>query len=158
MPIEYIPRTRDLYDPLPPYRWTDNRHLPVPWTPLRKPLADCRVMLIASGGVYVDGQQPFHFKDDASTRIIPSDTPIERLRVAHFGYPTADAEKDPNCVFPLERLRELAGDGTIGGLAPQALTFMGGIYSRRRVTEALIPVVVDKVKQQNVDLCYIVPA
>lgn len=158
MPIDYIPRTRELYDPLPPYRWTDNRGLPVPWTPLAKPPADCRVALVASGGIHVNGQAPFHFKDDASIRTIPSNTPTRHLRVSHFGYPTADAEKDPNCVFPLERLREMVADGTIGELAPEAITFMGGIYSQRRVTEELIPAVVAKVKQQNVDLCYIVPA
>ena len=158
MPVDYIPRTRELYDPLPPYRWTDNRALPVPWTPITKPLARCRVALVASGGVYVEGQQPFHFRDDASIRLVPADTAMDRLRVAHFGYPTSDAEKDPNCVFPLERLREMVADGTIGGLAPSAVTFMGGIYSQRRVMEELVPAVLEKVKQHNVDLCYIVPA
>jgi D-proline reductase (dithiol) PrdB len=158
MPIDYIPRTRELYDPLPPYRWTDNGGLPVPWTPLEKPLAECRVALVASGGVHTHDQPPFHFKDDASIRIVPSDIDVALLRVAHFGYPTADAESDPNCVFPIERLRELAADGTIGSLAADCVTFMGGIYSQRRVAEQLIPAVVDKVKQQNVDLCYLVPA
>jgi D-proline reductase (dithiol) PrdB len=158
VPIDYIPRTRELYDPLPPYRWTDNRGLPIPWTPLTKPLAECRVALVASGGVHTHDQPPFHFKDDTSIRIVPSDVDVALLRVAHFGYPTADAESDPNCVFPIERLRELVADGTIGSLAAESVTFMGGIYSQRRVMEDLVPAVVDKVKQQNVDLCYLVPA
>lgn len=157
-PVDYIPRTRELYDPLPPYRWTDNRAVDVPWTALATPLRDCRVALVASGGVYADGQEPFHFKDDASIRVVPSDTPMRQLRVAHFGYPTAGVEDDPNCVFPLERLREMVADRTIGALSPQAITFMGGIYSQRRVIEELVPRIVDKVKQQNVDLCYLVPA
>lgn len=158
MPIDYIPRTRELYSPLPPYRWTDNRHLAVPWTPLTKPLQNSRVSLIASGGVHLDTQTPFHFKDDTSIRLIPTDTATGRLRIAHFGYPTADAQDDPNCVFPIDPVREMVADGTLGGLAPEAITFMGGIYSQRRVTEELIPAIVEKVKQQNVDLCYIVPA
>lgn len=158
MPIDYIPRTRELYDPLPPYRWTDNRDLPVPWTPLTKPLAECRVALASSGGVYLDGQEPFHFKDDTSMRAIPADADVARLRVAHFGYPTNDARADPNCVFPLERLRELAADGTIGELSPWAFTFMGGIYSQRRATEDLIPALVDRLKADEVDLLYLVPA
>jgi D-proline reductase (dithiol) PrdB len=156
--VEYIPRTRELYDPLPAYRWTDNRELAVPWAPLRKPLAQCRVALGGSGGVYVDGQAPFHFKDDTSMRVVPAGTDIGRLRVAHFGYPTADAENDPNCVFPLERMRELAADGTIGELSPRAFTFMGGIYSQRRIAEELIPQLVEEVKEDGVDLFYIVPA
>jgi len=158
MPIEYIPRTRELYDPLPPYRWTDNRKLPVPWTPMTKPLAESRVALVASGGVHLASQAPFHFKDDTSIRVVPTATPVSELRIAHFGYPTADAETDPNCVFPLDALKEMVADGTIGALAPEAVTFMGGIYSQRRVEEELVPAVVDRIKQQNVDLCYLVPA
>jgi D-proline reductase (dithiol) PrdB len=158
MPIDYIPRTRELYDPLPAYRWTDNRALAVPWTPLRKPLSECRVALGASGGIYVAGQEPFHFRDDTSMRVIPSSTRTEDLRIAHFGYPTRDAELDPNCVFPLDRLRELEADGTIGELSPRAFTWMGGVYSQRRVTEELIPELVSKVKEDDVDLFYIVPA
>ncbi|MFN2375033.1 MAG: glycine/sarcosine/betaine reductase selenoprotein B family protein [Candidatus Binatia bacterium] len=158
MPVDYIPRTRELYDPLPAYRWSDLRGQPVPWTPLAKPLSECRVALGSSGGVYVEGQEPFHFKDDASMRVVPADTDVARLRVAHFGYPTADAERDPNCVFPLDRLRELAADGTIGELSPRAFTFMGGIYSQRRVAETLIPALVENLKEDDVDLFYIVPA
>jgi D-proline reductase (dithiol) PrdB len=158
MPVDYIPRTRELYDPLPAYRWTDNRALAVPWAPLRKPLSKCRVALGSSGGVYVSGQEPFHFRDDTSLRVVPSATRTEDLRVAHFGYPTHDAELDPNCVFPLERLRELAADGTIGELSPRAFTWMGGIYSQRRVLDELVPELVSKVKEDDVDLFYIVPA
>jgi len=66
--------------------------------------------------------------------------------------------EDPNCVFPLERLREMAGDGTIGEVAPTALTFMGGIYSQRRVGEELIPPIIEQLRADNVDLFYLVPA
>jgi D-proline reductase (dithiol) PrdB len=158
VPIDYIPRTRELYSPLPPYRWTDNRAKEVPWTPLTKPLEECRVALVGSGGIHLAMQPPFHFKDDASYRLIPTDTPVSELRIAHFGYPTGDADSDPNCVFPLDALRGLAADGTIRELAPEAITFMGGIYSQRRVLEELVPPVVEKIKQLNVDLCYLVPA
>lgn len=157
-PVDYIPRTRELYEPLPPYRWTDNRALAVPWTPLGKPLAECRVALASSGGIHLEGQPAFHFKDDASMREIPSDVDVSRLRVAHFGYPTRDAESDPNCVFPIERLRELAADGTIGELGPRAFTFMGGIYSQRRVLADLVPELLAKVKEDAIDLFYLVPA
>lgn len=158
MPIDYIARTRELYEPLPPYRWTDNRGLPIPWTPLAKPLSECRVALGASGGIYVEGQQPFHFKDDTSLRAIASDVDFARLRVAHFGYPTGDAAKDPNCVFPLERLREMVADRTIGELAPTALTFMGGIYSQRRVQQELIPPIIEQLRAERVEFFYLVPA
>jgi len=158
VPVDYIERTRELYAPLPPYRWSDNRGLPVPWASVAKPLASCRVALGASGGVYVEGQQPFHFKDDTSLRMIPSNVDFARLRIAHFGYPIGDAASDPNCVFPLERLREMVTDRTIGELAPTALTFMGGIYSQRRVHEELIPPLLQQLQAEKVELFYLVPA
>lgn len=158
MPVDYIPRTRDLYDPLPAYRWTDNRDRPIPWTPMARPLSQSRVALGASGGVYGRGQERFHFKDDTSIRVLPSDSDVSSLQVAHFGYPTAQVRLDPNCVFPLDRLRELEADGTIGELSPRAFTFMGGIYSQRRVEEELVPRLIEELKEDDVDLFYIVPA
>ena len=158
MSVAYIPRTRELYDPLPPYRWADNRSQLVPWAPISKPLSECRVALASSGGVFLEGQEPFQFEDDTSLREIPVDTDMAQLRVAHFGYPTGDAQRDPNCVFPLERLRELVNEGVIGSLSPRAFTFMGGIYSQRRVKEELIPPLLAKVKEDNIDLFYLVPA
>jgi len=158
MPVAYIPRTRELYHPSPPYRWCDKRSEPVPWTPLLKELSECRVALASSGGIYCEGQEPFHFKDDTSIRVIESGCDTADLRVAHFGYPIGDAAEDPNCVFPIDPLRDLVAAGEIGELAPHAVTFMGGIYSQRRVVEELIPAVLEEIQSQRVDLFYIVPA
>ena len=81
-----------------------------------------------------------------------------RLRVSHFGYLTGDAKLDPNCVFPLERLRELEADGTIGELTDPAYSLMGGIYSARRVRNEVVPLVVEQVRQQKVGVLFLVPA
>ncbi len=155
-PVAYIPRTREMYPDYPPYRWVVNEGSP--WTPLAKPLNRCKVALISSGGVYRVGQPAFHTRDDASYREIPRDVAIEDLRVAHFGYRTEDAEKDPNCVFPIERLRELEAEGVIGKLADPAYSFMGGIYSARKVKKELAPQLVARLKEDNVDVFYLVPA
>ncbi len=46
-------------------------------------------------------------------------------------YDTDDAVEDVNCVFPIDRLRELDEDGTIGSVAPRLWSgFMGRIYKR----------------------------
>ena len=155
-PIAYIPRTREMYAGYPPYRWVVNED--VPWTPLTKPLNRCKVALISSGGVHHKDQPPFNTKDDTSHREIPKDVALQDLRIAHFGYLTEDARKDPNCVFPIERMRELAAAGVIGELADPAYTFMGGIYSARRVREDLAPRMVERLKQNNVDVFYLVSA
>ena len=154
--IEYIPRTRDLYASQSPYRWVENTD--VPWTPLTKPLNLCRVALASSAGIYYKGQTPFHIKDDTSIREIPKEATAADFRVNHFGYRMDGAERDPNCVFPLETLRKLEGEGFIGELAETAYTFMGGIYSARRVREELVPQLVERALAAEVDLFYLVPA
>jgi hypothetical protein len=158
--VPYIERTRSLYASQKPYRWVvhDRDEQPIPWTPLETPLADARVALIASGGLYHAEQEPFHFREDTSHREIPIDTPNADLRVAHFGYDISDARRDPGCVFPLAALRSLVADGVIGSLAEPALTFMGGIYSARRVREEVAPRLRDLVLRQRADLAYLVPA
>ncbi|HEY3569202.1 MAG TPA: hypothetical protein VGP73_14825 [Thermoanaerobaculia bacterium] len=39
------------------YRW--RRIDPVPWTPLRRPLAESRLALVSSAGFILPGQEPF---------------------------------------------------------------------------------------------------
>ncbi|MGD0074828.1 MAG: glycine/sarcosine/betaine reductase selenoprotein B family protein [Candidatus Binataceae bacterium] len=157
-PIEYIAKIRKQYASLgyKPYQWVVNEDTP-PWQPMRKPLSECRLALIASGGVYVTGQVAFHFKDDASFRAIPKDVKLEDLRFAHFAYDRTDARIDPNVVFPIGTLRRLADEGVIGGLTEHAYTFMGGIYSSRRVREGLAPQLTARVIADKADVALLVP-
>ncbi|MEW6298130.1 MAG: glycine/sarcosine/betaine reductase selenoprotein B family protein, partial [Thermodesulfobacteriota bacterium] len=123
-PVEYVTRIRENYARLgyAPYQWVTNPD-PPPWQPLRKPLSQCRLALIASGGIYVTGQVAFHFKDDTSFRVIPKDVRTADLRTAHFAYDQTDARRDPNVVFPIDTLRRLEREGVIGALADHAYTF-----------------------------------
>ncbi len=76
MPIAYIQRTRERYAQYSPLKWVVNHD--APWTPLAKPLRDCRLALISSGGFYTPDQPPF-VERDASYRLISKDTrDIER--------------------------------------------------------------------------------
>lgn len=154
--IRYISRTRDLYSSHSAYRWVANDD--APWTALTKPLNECRVALASSSGIYLKGQTPFHTKDDTSIREIPKDALADDFGVNHFGYRMDGAERDPNCVFPLETLRKLEDEGYIGELAQTAYTFMGGIYSARRVREELAPRLVERALAAEIDLFYLVPA
>ena len=157
-PVDYIERTKAQYQSLgyPPYQWVENPDAP-PFTPLAKPLSRARVGLIASGGIYRHGQVAFHYKDDISYREIPRDTPNSELRIAHFAYDVTDARADPNVVFPLETLRALADSGRIGELSDNAYTFMGGIYSARKVRDVLAPALTDRLLKDEVDVAIVVP-
>ena len=68
-----------------------------------------------------------------------------------------EMRRDPNVVFPIDTLRGLAAEGVIGELAPRAITFMGGIYSARRVSQELAGPVTDLLLEQEVDLALFVP-
>lgn len=157
-PLDYIERTRAQYAALgyPPYRWVVNTGTP-PFAPLAKALGDCRVALVASGGIYMKGQVAFHHRDDTSFRAIPRTVSYADLRVTHFAYDLTDARADPNVVFPLEPLLDLERLGRIGEVAPYAYTFMGGIYSARRVQQELARPLADLLVRDEVDAAVMVP-
>jgi len=157
-PVDYIERTRSQYDALgyPPYAWVHNPDSP-PFTPLSKPLDRSRVGLICSGGIYARGQTAFHFKDDVSYRKIAMRTSRHELRVTHFAYDLQDARQDPAVVFPARTLAGLADAGAIGAVADHAYTFMGGIYSSRKVREVLAPRLVAECVRDEVDVVVMVP-
>ncbi len=156
-PADYLAETKQLYNSYgyDSYRWAERPDQP-PWTPISKPLDQCRITLIGSGGIYRHGQIAFHTKDDTSIRIIARDTAASELRTAHFAYDETDAQNDPDCVFPLARLRELEGQEEIGGLS-DAAAFMGGIYSTRRLEAETVPHLLDHCRAQEPDLVLLVP-
>ncbi len=157
-PVAYIERITEKYVELgyPGYNWVVNAE-PPPWQPMTKPLSQCRLGLIASGGIYISGQVAFHHKDDTTYRMIPTDIETSRLRTTHFAYDLTDSRRDPNVVFPIDPLRQLVQEGVIGALAEHAFTFMGGIYSARRVRDELAPQCKDCVLAQQVDALLLVP-
>lgn len=158
-PVDYIAVTRDTYTKLGygEYRWADNTDQPVPFTKPTKPLSESKVVLLASGGVYAVGNVGFTHKDDVTFREIPMDTPSNQLRVTHFAYDETSAKSDVNAVFPIDALTAMAAANEIGEVADVALTFMGGIYSQRRLNETLVPALVDRVKELEADIALLVP-
>ncbi len=157
-PVDYIERTREQYSALgfPAYRWVEETEPPA-FTRVDKPMREWCVGLVASGGIYAQGQIAFHHRDDFSYREIDALTPVDALRATHFAYDLTDARADPNTVFPLEALRYLRGCGEIGALAPCAYTFMGGIYSVRKVREVLAPALAERLCADEVDVAILVP-
>jgi D-proline reductase (dithiol) PrdB len=152
VPIAYIARTRERYAQYPPFRWVVNTD--APWTPLAKPLADCRLALISSGGFYVAGQPPFE-DNDGTYQLIPRETPNADLRIYHHGYRDDDPDRDPNCVFPLERLRELAAARVIGDLAASAVSFVMSYSAGRDIERASR--IVAELRRMAVDAAFLVP-
>lgn len=158
MQVEYKKKIGALYSRLGygTYSWVINKETP-PWQPLEKPLSECRLALLSSGGIYVSGQVAFHFKDDTSFRTIPREVRTEDLRTSHFAYDMNAARRDPNTVFPIDTLRRLIADGFVGDMTDHAYSFMGGIYSARRVKEELAPKLTEQVLAERADVALLVP-
>lgn len=157
--VDYIEVTRDSYARLgfDAYRWADNSDAAPAFNSPAKPLSQSRVVLVASGGVYRVGDVGFTHKDDLTHREIPIDAPTDDLRVTHFAYDQTNARDDVNVVFPVDALRAMVASGEVGELADVSLTFMGGIYSQRRLSETLVPALIDRVRELEADVALLVP-
>jgi D-proline reductase (dithiol) PrdB len=111
--------------------WAPDFHYAVhdkaPWVPFTKEVSSCVVALVTCAGVHRTEDAPFAAVDDCSYRVIPGHIPLTELTVTHAFYDTTETLLDLNTIFPLERLRELAAQGEIGGIAPRHFSFMGFI-------------------------------
>ncbi len=159
-PVKYIELTRAAFSSqgFPPYQWVENET--APFTPLTKELRKCRVALLSTGGFYIRGKQdPFNpTKNDLTFREIPKDIDVRELAISHENYDHTDAERDVNCVFPIERFRELGKEGYIGELSPVNYTIMGRIFRLTVLKNELAPQLLNGLKAQRVDVFFLVPA
>ncbi len=135
----------------------------MPFTPLRLPLSRCRVALITTGGLHLTEQQPFDMSDldgDASFRELPGEVAPGRLMITHNYYDHRDAARDPNVIFPLDHLRDLAGRRVIGDVAPRHFGFMGHIEGKhvRMLTRRTAPAVAELLRRDHVDAVVLTPA
>lgn len=128
----------------------------IPWTPLRRPIAQATVALIATGGVHLCRDAPFDLKAAASFRAIPREASSAELCITHGAYDSRDALRDHNLVFPLERLLELEMAGIVGRVADVHYGF--GFVQDPRDLLALGRQVGKLLAQVGVDLAVLVPA
>lgn len=160
-PINYVDELNKHYGSMgfPPYKWTINESAPL--TRLSKPLNECSVTLLTSGGVSHCGVPGFDpdARNDHRLDVMDEDVSAADFQIHDSYYDHADAEQDINCIFPIDRLREMAADGTIGSIAPHFWSgFMGRIYNRTKLIEESIPAFVEKLKEDAVDILATAPA
>lgn len=121
------------------------------WTPVTKELKDMTVALVTAAGVHEKDDKRFDLAGDFSYRIVKDTTPSDDLMVSHGGYDNADVNKDVNCMFPIDRLHELAEDGVIKGVAPVHIGFMGGGGDQEKFKNETGPKVAELLKEEKVD-------
>lgn len=160
-PIRYVDELDSYYGSMgnPPYRWTVNETAPL--YRLDKPLSECRVSLLTSGGVSQCAMPAFDPDARNNHRLdaIGRETDASDFQIHDSYYDHSDAESDINCIFPLTRIRELAASGEIGSLADRLWSgFMGRIYNRTKVMEETGPAFADALEADNVDILVAAPS
>ncbi len=132
-----------------------------PWQPLSKPLSQCKVALINSGGIIAPGQQPFDLASqsgDCSYRVIPGLETLELLRVSHAFYNSDAVHNDVEVLFPLATLRKLASDGRIGAVSPRQFSLSGSIADPSELISDTAPEIAEMLLADEVDLVLLTPA
>jgi len=128
----------------------------IPWAPLRAPVRERTVALITTAGVHLRGDRPFHLNGDPTFRVIPRDVRPADLAISHQAYDRADALRDINLVFPIERLRELERERVIGRLAGDHYGF--GLMGSAAAQMPAMKDVARRLAESHVDLALLVPA
>jgi len=115
-----------------------------------------RVAIVSSAGLVVRGENPFRGRDP-DYRVIPADTRPEELLISHISinFDRTGFQEDWNVVFPLDRLRELAAEGTIGSVGQTHYSFMGATDPAQR--EAHARELAGRLKSDQVDAVILPP-
>jgi D-proline reductase (dithiol) PrdB len=147
--------------------WFEHEPRPAdtPWTPLSKPLAECRIALVSSAGVALKTQRPFDQEGerrdpwwgDPGYRLIPRGTKSEEARLFHLHIDTAFGDRDINCVLPLDRLDELVSAGVVGAAAPSHYSFMGYLLRPAEFLRTSLPAMIERMRAEAVDVALLVP-
>lgn len=128
-----------------------------PWA-LGPVLSKRRIAIVTTSGIHRRGDITFGEGVNAvDYRVIPKSTKHDELVMSHLSvnFDRSGFHQDVNIVFPIDRLMELAADGTIGSVAEYHYSFMGAappksLEPRARQLAVLL-------KQDNVDSVLLTP-
>ncbi len=129
-----------------------------PFVSPEKPLGECRLALVTTGGVHLPGQPRFDIdypSGDCSYREIPTD--VEGLTWTHAYYAPGRGD-DLDAVFPLWTLRGLVGEGVVGELNHRHFSFMGAIHDPGPLVRQTAPEVAGKLADDGVDAVLLTPS
>ncbi|MBI3182136.1 MAG: hypothetical protein HYZ28_08320 [Myxococcales bacterium] len=110
----------------------------VPYTPFKRRLEEATICLVSSAGVRARADAPFNPDGDAGYRAIDGTASTAELTYDDKHYEHGCVDSDLNCVFPLDRLHELAHELRIGGVAPRHFSF-GYTQALRELRESTVP-------------------
>jgi hypothetical protein len=156
--VSYIDKSREFYAAQGytiAYRWATNDD--APFSPLAKPLSQCRVGLVTTSSLHA-GDRPPGSPPPRPKRPFthPSSPPPRRMYTADLSWDTEATHTDDTGSFlPIASLQEHAGTGRIGGLNDR---FYGvpTTYSQRQTAEDAL-VIERWCREDGVDVVVLVP-
>lgn len=140
---------------------------PIPWTPLAKPLNQCRLAAITTAGICDRSREPPFDAErekrepmwgDPTYRRISRDVRQDEIGASHLHINNRDLLVDVNTVLPLQRLAEFEAEGVIGSLAETNYSFMGYQPNTTVWRERYGPEVAVLLKDDDVDAVLLAPA
>ncbi len=138
------------------------------WAPFTKRLAESRIALLSSAGIYVREKQPAFDLDgerrkpdwgDPSWRAIPAGAGTGQIAVAHLHINDEDLVADPEVALPVRALDQLAREGVVGGAVESHVAVMG--FQDRRLKDwhrTTAPAIVAHLREQGADGLILAPA
>ena len=155
--VRYIDKTREYHRGegySTPYRWAHFDDMP--FTPLPRPLARCRVGLVTTSEMVIRGGEAElgHVEDNPTrpTYSLPMDTPTADLESRKASYDRhATTLDDVDAYLPLTHLRRLVEEGRIAGLAPR-FQVVHPRYSQRRTLSVDAPRILAELREDRVDV------
>ena len=123
----------------------------VPFTPFRGKLEEASVCLVTTAAVRHKDDKPFNLEGDTTFRSISSDAQLADLRYDDSHYDHACVDRDLNCVFPMDRIRELASERRLGGLATEHFS-LGYSQALRELRANAIPALARAVDRVRPDI------
>ena len=155
MPFSYVQFMTDLMAPKP---YPEQPIFEPPrLTPLRKSIAESTIGVFTSAGIQLRSDPILGETNDLSYRLIDRGTPYSELTVAHQTPVRVWALEDLNVAFPRDRFVELEAQGTIGRLAPRAVSMVGSITGFTELLEKTVPAIKEVFDSQGVDLVFLFP-
>jgi D-proline reductase (dithiol) PrdB len=156
--LSYIDKSREFYGAHgypQAYQWATNDD--APFTPLPKPLSECRIGAITTS----------YFLPDDFVYRIPSDLPrkphvadrsqVDHLDNQHLSWAKDETNTDdPESFLPLARLDEAAADGRIGSVSDRFYC-LPTQFSHRQTQRRDTPQLLEWLREDHVDAVVMVP-
>lgn len=120
----------------------------VPFTPFQGKLEDATLCLVTTAAVRRADDRPFDTEGDTTWREISGETEAKDLRYDDTHYDHACVDADLNCVFPIDRVRELARERRVGGLTARHFS-LGYSQALRELRERTIPALVKEIDRER---------